>query len=153
MVESNKKNETQRWRAATVRERRQHRSLTVAALRAVFPPRCGPVSGPGSRVVARSPDRATSPVVARSPDRATSTSCDRRSPRLCKSGDLRSGIVAGSGDPATTGRQHCSLTVAALHCCPACAARTKFDEVSLHSPHRGFTLTEYRGLFIIPAYL
>src|SRR6266545_2603131 len=54
-------------------------------------------------VVARSPDRATSPdrdaVVARSPDRATSP--DRRSPLTL--GDLRSQAVARSGDRATTG--------------------------------------------------
>src|SRR5579883_1377706 len=39
-------------------------------------------------------------VVARSPDRATGF--DRRSPKLCRSGDLRSRTVAGSGDPAPT---------------------------------------------------
>src|SRR5579883_957800 len=50
-----------------------------------------------------SPDRATGldpHVVARSPDRATGL--DRRSPKRCRSGDLRSRTVAGSGDPATT---------------------------------------------------
>src|SRR5579884_3286834 len=40
-------------------------------------------------------------VVARSPDRATGS--DRRSPRLCRGGDLRSRTVAGSGDPPQRG--------------------------------------------------
>jgi len=36
------------------------------------------------------------------PPQRGATGSDRRSPRLCKSGDLRSRTVAGSGDPATT---------------------------------------------------
>src|SRR5579871_584513 len=68
----------------------------------------GCVSAPrdvlGALTRPRSPrDAGNSRVVGRSPDRATGF--DRRSPKLCRSGDLRSRIVAGSGDPATTGRR------------------------------------------------